>query len=292
MKRISILLIMLVIMSIPISVDAQTTEFQVTNSSIVHNADGFDIALTVNWYHVAVVLKINGEFYSKDWTDGPNNTYLFFWFKYDHLGVDAGEIGELTIELSNVTRVYVENDYALEHPERVLTFAFSVPFPEPENHNVYEPPHDYDASPDIKLLEPNPFDFVVDFISYFQWSILMFVFAIFLVILGIALGPAPEKQKKTKTVLAWKQYDVVEVTDAVKSLCDWDGEDEQYIADRLAELENKYAKPQTEPKQLPVFSDEDDDSDWRVCPYCGEWNHGETTRCVNCDGRLGRPLAR
>ena len=48
--------------------------------------------------------------------------------------------------------------------------------------------------------------------------------------------------------------------------------------------------PQPEAIMLPDLSNEEDGYDWRTCPYCGEWNSGKATRCVNCDGRLGRPL--
>jgi hypothetical protein len=296
-KRIlSILLVALVLMSIPISVGAQTTEFQVTSSSVAHNAVGFNVILTVNWYHVATILRVDGGFYEEGWFDGPNNTYLSFWLTYEHLGVDAGETGELTIEVSNGTRVYMEDDWLLERPECVLTFAFSVPYPELIFVDE-SPPHHYDESPDFGL-EPLPFDFI----SNNAWSILAVIFGGFLVIFGIALGPAPEKQKKTK----------LEVTDAVKSLCDWDGGvgkeyNDRYYAIRMTKIDmsNVYPYPEetmlypdyethtpSATGQLPNFSSPDDDENWRICPYCGEWNHGEKTRCDNCAGRLGRPLGR
>ena len=312
MKRGAILLIALVLMSIPISVNAQTTEFQVTNSSIVHDADGFDIALTVNWHSVAVVLRINGDFYSEDWTDGPDNTYLFLWFKYDHLGVDAGEMGELTIELSNATRVYEEYDYALEHPECVLTFAFSVPFPElvfvneplPPYDEIYELPHDYDNSPDFGI-EPIPFDFIDGFISSNQWPILMLGFGCFLILLGFALGPEEKKQKTNNNAFKIRHYKeslrrVYPDTIAERGKAvDWDGIDGEgysgtFVGIKMSKVDmpNVYPYPEEETIELPDLSNPDDDVDWRICPWCGTWTHGEKTRCIYCDGRLGRPLGR
>ena len=42
---------------------------------------------------------------------------------------------------------------------------------------------------------------------------------------------------------------------------------------------------------LPVYSSLEDDAEWRVCQYCGEWTSGVKRRCINCGGRLGRPLS-
>ena len=54
--------------------------------------------------------------------------------------------------------------------------------------------------------------------------------------------------------------------------------------------DNPYYGPPPDAVVLPDLSDDSDDEDWRACPYCGEWNKGRATRCLNCDGRLGRPL--
>jgi hypothetical protein len=42
--------------------------------------------------------------------------------------------------------------------------------------------------------------------------------------------------------------------------------------------------------KLPAYPNPTDDSDWCMCPYCGERNHYENAKCSFCNGRLGRPL--
>jgi len=299
-----ITLAILALVMMPTTVTAQTEEFKIIGTRLTSFEAGFFVDTTANWFEVMMIVTLDEMIIDQVAWVGGNPLNMLYEFYFTPFGLEFGSSHKLTIEYINATAWFEDIDTT----GRTVDVPFIVPYP-----SVVDTPEV--AYPEPTEPEWEPYATYEEVTSNF----LIASATIVLLIMGwCCLAPVvkPKKTRRWKSKHKWKTYkkESKSVKDAINTVTMAELNDDKVyenpvykseaeaIADHMAKefamkveviqalYNDTYEGPPPDAKVLPDLSSDEDGWDWRTCPYCGEWNKGKATRCINCDGRLGRPL--
>lgn len=285
MKRLCVLVVVLMVLSLPLGAAAQSQAFVVAYADVAFFETGLQVSFTANWFDVLMTCTVEEYIVGIYQYYGDNYTHIYQELYFWEMPVDYGESYEMILGFINGTRMHYDPDFSFEEPDCTLSLMFTVPHPSLVEAEVL-PPEEIMPDPYLDD-EVEPYSWVFDDEGGSARLGLIVLIAGFGSLFWVLMGEDNRRRRSAgvrRRRVASELASAGQVDTVVTHTYDY-GDAGSEVA---VEVELPTVLEVT--GVLPGYSSLDDDADWRICPYCGEWTSGVSRRCINCGGRLGRPI--